>query len=334
MTAKDSRAEPKVSIVLCGYNQRAYLQDAIESVLSQTHRNLELIIIDNGSTDDSQTLLKSYQADPRIHLLLHSRNEAVCKRLNEAIGLSSGQYISILYADDYYLPLKLEHQLRAFAKLPADYGVVYSPGYRISVATGQQWMDQSLKRSGAVLKEMFLRALSEGFINPISPLMRRECLVRYPFREDVFAEGENIFWRIAMTYKFHYVDEPLTVMREHSSNLGKAIKPNAVVALTLLDKLLQEPEFPQELVDDLHAYRGNLLGSLGWLGIRMASDPVWARACLISAIRTRPMQLLRPRTLVGLTLSMLPPGGVSAFNRALNTMRAHNETIAVRADYN
>ena len=137
--------DSKVSIVLCGYNQIAYLDGAIASALSQTHRDLELIIIDNGSTDGSQELLKSYRTEPRVRLLLHNNNEAVTKRMNEAIALSSGQYVSFLYADDYYLPHKLERQLQEFFSLSPDYGVVYSPGYRLDALTGHQWVDKTLK---------------------------------------------------------------------------------------------------------------------------------------------------------------------------------------------
>jgi len=325
--------DAKVSIIVCGYNQGPYFKDAVASALSQTHHNVEVMVVDNGSTDGTRESLKGFAFDPRVRLLLHTTNAPVTKRLNEAIALSSGEFVSILYADDYYLPQKTARQLEAFSRLPSDYGVVYSPSYRIDVVTGDKWIDPTLKKSGAVLKDMFLRAHSEGFINPISPLIRRECFSRCPFREDVFAEAENIFLRLAVAYKFHYLDEPLTVMREHSYNLGKAIKVNAEIAVILLDKLVGEPDFPQELLADSYTYRGNFLRICGWLGIRMAADPVWARACLLSAIKAQPRQLLRPRMLAGLALSMLPPGAVRLFNRALNSIRSHRETVAFRADY-
>ena len=325
--------DSKVSIVLCGYNQSEYLEGAVASVLSQTHRNLELIIIDNGSTDGSQELLKRYRTEPRVRLLLHNNNDALTKRMNEGVALSSGQYVSFLYADDYYHPHKLERQLQEFSRLPPDYGVVYSPGYRLDALTGYQWVDKTVKASGAILKEMLLRTHSEGFINPISPLMRRECLIRYPFHEDVFTEGESILLRIAMSYKFHYIDEPLTVMREHASNMGKAIKLNAATVWILLDKLSKEPGFPPDLIADLNTYRANSMAVVGWLAIRMAADPRWARACLISAIQLRPTYVFRPRALAGLALSALPARAVRGFNRALNAMRGHKETIAFKADY-
>lgn len=320
--------------MLCGYNQAAYIQAAVASALAQTHANLELIVIDNGSTDGSPELLRPYQSDPRVRLLLHPSNDAVTKRLNEAIRLSSGEYISLLYGDDYYLPQKLERQLEAFAGLTPDYGVVYSPNYRLDDATGTKWIDKTLKCSGAILREMFVRHDEEGFINPISPLLRRECFERCRYHEDVFMEGESILLRIAVTYKFHYLDEPLTVMREHANNVGKAIKLNAESAMVLIGKLPAEPDFPPELMPDLNAFRGRLLGVWGWLGIRMAADPVWARKCFLSAIRLQPQQLLRPRTLGGLALSLLPASGVRLFNHGMNAMRDHKENVVFRPDYN
>ncbi|HAL46187.1 MAG TPA: hypothetical protein DCP37_00365 [Dehalococcoidia bacterium] len=323
---------PKVSVILCGYNQVAYLNDAVASVLSQTYRNIELIVVDNGSTDGSQAVARAHQDEPRVRLLLHERNDAITKRLNEAIALSSGEYVSVLYADDFYLPHKLERQVQEFSNLSPEFGVVYSPGYRIDAVSGRRWVEKSLKVSGFILKEMFVRQ-AEGFINPISPLIRRECLIDYPFHEDLFIEGESIFWRIAMKYQFRYLDEPLSVMREHAGNRGKAIKLNAQMVLTLFEKLSREPEFPPELLTDLDRFCGNCMGAFGWLGIRVAADPRWARTCLMSAIRRQPKQLTRPRTLVGLALSTLPPRAVRTFNRVLNAVGDRKETIAFREDY-
>lgn len=323
----------KTSVVLCGYNQAATVVDAVESVLSQTHCNLELIVVDNGSTDGSQDLLMRYRGAPRIQLLLHADNGPVTVRLNDAIARTSGEYVSLLYADDYYLPRKLERQVQEFMQLGPDYGLVYSPGFRLNVETGHRWVDPSLKRSGDVLEEMFARHFTEGFINPIAPLIRRECFIRYPFREDLFNEGEAIFLRFALSYKFRYMEEPLVVMREHGSNMGKAIKKNAVIGLLLLDKLSQEPEFPPRLVPALNMFRADALGNLSWLGIRLAADPKWARACALEAVRRRPGQLLRLRTLGALVLSVLPAFAVRFLNRVMNAMASRNETVAFKEDH-
>ena len=318
---------------LSSYNQVAYLDGAIASVLTQTLDSLELIIVDNGSTDGSHELLRKYTADPRIRLMLHDRNEAVTRRLNGAIASATGDFVSILYADDYYLPDKLARQLAAFDSLPLDYGVVYSPCYREDARTGERWTDPTLKRSGSVLKDMFALHFSEGFINPISTLIRRDCFARCPFHEDVFVEGESIFLRLAVTYKFWYVDEPLAVMREHATNMGKAIKKNTAVAVDLLDRLPQEPGFPAGLLPDLRAFRATLLGNCGWLGIRMAEDPEWARACVMAAYRTRRTQLLGPRAAAALALSACPVSMIRVFNRMMTRIRRNKETVAFKEDY-
>ena len=331
--AADAAVEVKVSIVICGYNQAQYVKQAIDSALSQTHRHLEVIVVDNGSTDGSREVLRKYQGDPRIRLLLHLDNQPITMRLNEAIAQASGEYISILYADDYYLPRKIERQLEAFSKLPSDYGVVYSPCYREDAITGRRWIDATLKRSGDVLQDLLVLHFSEGFINPISPLLRRECFASYPFDQDVFVEGESIFLRIAMTYRFHYLDETLTVMREHSTNMGKTIKKNATTALLMFEKLARDPRFPPALLADLSTLRATFIGNCGWLGIRLAEDPAWARACLMTAFRSQPSQLLRVRPMAALLFSLLPLSVIRTFNRAMRRIRNHKETLAFKAEY-
>lgn len=330
--ASSASAGPRVSIVLCGYNQAAYLEHSIASALNQTHRNIELIVVDNGSTDGSQELAERYRSDPRVRLLLHPRNGPVTQKLNEAIAAATGEYVSLLYADDYYLPHKIERQLQAFSTLPPDYGVVYAPGYREDEASGRRWLDRTLKVSGWILKDMFdLR--DEGFINPIAPLLRKQCFIDFPFHEDLFVEGECIFWRIAMTHKFHYLDEPLIVMREHAGNIGKAVKLNAQMVLTVYDKLEREPAFPRGLLHDLNTLRGDFIGGCAWLGIRLAGDPRWARSCVRLALRWQPRQIVRPRMLATMGLCLAPETVVRVFNRVLNAALRRNETVGFRADY-
>src|SRR5438105_185139 len=118
------RVTPTVSVVLNYYNHEPYIGEAIESVLSQTFCDLELILIDNGSTDGSRRVMQSFD-DERIRLILHDRNESLSKRLNEGVAAACGEFVSILYSDDMFLAHKLERQVEIFASLPEDYGVVY-----------------------------------------------------------------------------------------------------------------------------------------------------------------------------------------------------------------
>lgn len=314
---------PLVAVVLCSYNQGEFIADAVDSVLAQTYPKWELVIVDNGSTDDTRTRLEHYRDDDRITLLLHDENQAVTRRLNEGIAASRGELISVLYSDDFYLPEKLERQVEAFAELGSDFGVVYSPGFRLDVETDERTLDGTLKVSGDVLEALLLRH-AEGFINPISPLIRRACFERYPFQEDLFVEGESINLRFAMTFKYFFLDEPLVVMREHETNIGKAIKANVARLMIVLDRLEQHPDLPATSRGSVAIMRSRILRDAGWQGVRAAGDMAWARDCYRRAIAVSPAQRFHPRVVVGRALSHLPEGGRRLLNRIGNHVRGHN----------
>jgi glycosyltransferase involved in cell wall biosynthesis len=297
--------KPLVSVVLCSYNQGRYVTHAVESVLGQTYPNWELLVLDNGSTDDTRSRLAPYRSDARVQLLLHDENQPVTRRLNQAIAASRGELVSLLYSDDYYLPKKLERQVECFLRLGPDYGVVYSPGYRLDVRTGRIVLDSSLKVSGDVLEALLLRH-TEGFINPISPLVRRGCFDRYPFHEDLFVEGESINLRFAMTFKFFFLDEPLVVMREHDTNIGKAIKANIDRLMIVLDRLERDPDLPPSSRSSVAIFRSRILRDAGWQGVRVVGDRNWARECYRRAVAVDPRQRFHPRVVVGRALTHLP----------------------------
>ena len=129
---------PTVSVVLNCYNHEQYVGEAIESVLAQTFRDFELILIDNGSTDGSRRVMQSFD-DDRIRLILHDENQSISRRLNEGVAAANGEFVSILYSDDLFLPHKLERQLAIFSELPDEYGVVYAPPIRFNQLTGARW---------------------------------------------------------------------------------------------------------------------------------------------------------------------------------------------------
>lgn len=324
---------PRVSIVICGYNQGEFVEHAVDSALQQTYPAIEVIVIDNGSTDHSRTVLQKYAGDPRVTLIFNQSNETTTKCCQDGVRRSTGEYISYLYADDYYLPEKIERQMECFAGLAPDYGVVYTPGYRWNVDSGEKWREPSFTGSGAILKRFLLGFHSEGAICPISPLIKRECLVRYPFREESFVEAEAIFLRIAMTYKFQYLDEPLVVMREHMSNMGKAIKKNREYGLYLMDKLLQEPDLPADCRRPVKIYMARMLRNYGWQAMRLSNDPKWARESFRLAVQWDPLQAFHPRTWFGMGLTVLPRFALRLANRFGYLLKQPKVNLSLKDDY-
>jgi len=319
----------RVSVILCSYNQAKYLPDAIKSVFDQTHEDVELIIVDNGSTDESQDIIRKQAENPRVKVILHEKNDLIGNRLNEGIRASSGEFISLLYSDDYYLPHKLKSQVEIFAKLPRDYGVVYSPGYRLDVDDGRQWLDKGATVSGSVFHHLLKHI---DVIHPISPLCRRECYEEMPFYDDLFVEGEEIYRRFAMKWRFQFDREPTVVMRDHASNIGRAIRRNIETMLIVLDKIERDPRFPKEETPTLATARFNLYRTAAWQGIRVLNDRAWARKMAMASVGVRRTALLRPKIAASLALSIAPDGAIGVFNSVVNRFTSNPGRLNYVAD--
>lgn len=321
-----------VSVLLCTYQQVEFVGEAIDSVLEQPYERLELIVIDNGSTDGTADLLREVN-DERVRLLLYKENLAVTRRLNQGVAASSGSLISLLYGDDLYLPAKLATQVAAFDNADETVGVVYGPGLRRNVLTGREWLDRTITGSGDVLSEL-LRGRGKGyFINPISPLVRRACFEKHPFYEDIFVEGENHYYRLATTHKFLYLPEPLVVMREHERNMGKVIRRNWELLDEVFRRLERTPTLALGAEGDVRRARADLHRTFAWLALRVAEDPTWARRCLWCVGRIEPIQLLRPKALATGVLSLLPQRQLQLLNELGYRLRQPREVVGIRDRY-
>src|SRR5687768_1793477 len=101
---------PRVSVILNCYNHAPYVAEAVESVLGQSFADFELILVDNGSTDETRTILERYD-DRRIRRFFHAENQSLSKRLNEGVAAADGEFVAVLYSDDWMLPDKLARQV-------------------------------------------------------------------------------------------------------------------------------------------------------------------------------------------------------------------------------
>lgn len=302
-----------VTVIIPSYNHAQYILEAIESVKAQTYKNWELIIIDDGSTDNTHEVLRSMPIDERITLILNKDNKRQSARINQALTVAKGKYISFLSSDDWYLPEKLEKQVALFETLDDTYGVVYSGGYRFfedANETIEVETNKSMRR-GWILKDLLRE---QFFIYPISPLIKKECLDRYPFDESYIAEGEAIHFKIAMKYKYDFVSEPLVTMRAHTYNIGGNIDVMLNENIRYRDELFRHPDFPKELL----SYEGEVLGKIykinGWGYIRLRKEYKKGKEALINAIKEDKLLLLDKRVIIGLILSLLPKSISSKIN--------------------
>lgn len=118
---------PLVSVIIPCYNHQAYIQDSIQSILDQTYANIELIVIDDGSKDQSVTKIEEMleQCKTRFeHVYFNTRaNKGLCATLNEALQLCKGKYVSIIASDDKMLPQKTQIQVEYLESNPSIVGV-------------------------------------------------------------------------------------------------------------------------------------------------------------------------------------------------------------------
>jgi len=307
---------PLVSVILTSYNHGQWLRESIESVLGQTYRNWEMILIDNGSTDNSLLVVEEYRSHPQITVIQYKHNSPHTVICNAGIAASKGQYISLLCSDDYYLPTKLERQVACFESLPQEYGVVYSGGFRL-VPSGQLLPMSCGLHRGNILEALLTQA---QFFPPISPLVRRECHIRYPYNEKIFMEGEGIFLKIALNYLFEVLPEPLVVMRDNAVGVGKEIRPNLKRNVIMYEEFFNHPDCPSHL----HPLRGQALGGTyrlgGWEAIRRERDYRQGGEWLGMAVGCNPKLLKDPRVLVGLIMSGVPRPLANACNDLLNQL--------------
>lgn len=243
--------DPTVSVVLTSYNQGHWLRQSIESVLGQTYSDWELILIDNGSSDDSPTIIEDYRRHPKVTVTRYERNSPHTVISNHGIQRARGRYVSFLYSDDYYLAEKLERQVATFENLSARHGVVYSAGYRL-MPDGQLRYLPCGMHAGNVLRALLTEP---QFFMPIAPLVRRECLLRYPFNETIFIEGEFLATGIPVVIN-DGVGDPGWIVSEH--RVGVVVPDTSVAdieaALPVVERVLRDPLIGQRCRETARRY--------------------------------------------------------------------------------
>jgi glycosyltransferase involved in cell wall biosynthesis len=293
---------PLVTVIIPSFNHARYIDTAVNSVVAQTYANWELIIIDDGSSDDTAEVLKKYGGVPRIQVVVNPVNRGQGFVVNQALGMSKGSLVCFLPSDDWYLPEKLAIQVERFLASGPEVGVVYGRGVRFFEDTNEYLTPKAELFRGWVLRQL----IDRNFVYPITPMFRRECFERFPFDESYRAEGEAIYRKLAIHYQFDYVDEVVGVMRDHSSNTGKNVD------LMYDDNLRYWREFfaRTDLPEDIRRMRGPRIASLQRLkGLELVllhRRGREGRALLMEAIRGRARLVFDVKVLGAIVMSFLP----------------------------
>jgi glycosyltransferase involved in cell wall biosynthesis len=209
-----------VSVIIPTYNRSADVTEAVRSVLGQTYPEVEVLVVDDGSTDDTETALRPFAE--RVRYFKQERSGPAAAR-NRAMLQARGKYLAFLDADDLWLPDKLKRQV---ALLDARPEVVlsytdYTRGFRDAAARGSQLRHYALKGSLRPFQDLF----RENFIHTSTAMVRRDVLASTGvFDTDLSGSEDLDFWlRLARLGPFAYLDEVLTLVRRQGDNLSRTL---------------------------------------------------------------------------------------------------------------
>jgi glycosyltransferase involved in cell wall biosynthesis len=275
---------PRVSIVIPTYNRASIVRRAIDSVLAQTFDDLEILVVDDGSTDDTRAALAGYPERVRA---IHQENGGPAAARNHGMRLARGEYIGFLDSDDAYLPRNVEAHLRRFEECP-EAGLVYC-GIEILDKDGKRLKDllPNPEDRGLVLE----RLIRYNFITLSTVLMRRAAM---EFAGEMnpslwFAEDWYYWLRVASRFPIEFVDEVLVryqrsaVSLSHGTGLETIAERNMeMFALAFADPDLQPRLAPLRAEAHRRAYANYASMALEELQLSLA------RRFALRAIAARP----------------------------------------------
>lgn len=217
-------SSPKISVIIPTYNRALLLKKAIESVLNQTVQDYEIIVIDDGSTDDTREIVNSFSS-PKIKYL-YQKNSGRSHARNQGLKIAKGRYIAYLDSDDMFLPDKLERQISILDE-NKDFGMVYTSA-RVFDENGIELFNQDKFGN----KRLYYEATDTGWIyNKIAfyiplTIILPSVIVRSEIQKKVGYfdvnlhrfEDTDMWRRISKECKIYAMSEPLCIIRTHSGN--------------------------------------------------------------------------------------------------------------------
>lgn len=245
----------RCSVVMIAYNAEKYIKAAIDSVLSQTMEDFELIIVNDCSKDSTEKIIKNY-TDPRIRYFKNKENLKISKTRNYGVSQAKADYVAFIDSDDVWLNTKLERQVSYMEETGAK--ICYS-GYGFIADDGTLQ-----NKVFNVPKQVdFKRLLKQNVITPSASMFSRELLLKYPFYAEQVHEDFVAFLQMLKNEKIlaYGINDPLIYYRltnnSKSRNKIKAfvmtLKSYKEVGLNFFQRLYNLPFY---VVNGLKKYRG------------------------------------------------------------------------------
>lgn len=207
---------PKVSIIIPVYNQETYIKECLESVLNQDYENFEVIVIDDGSTDNTPKILIEFGEKIKY---ARQKNQGPSIALNNGLRLAEGSLIGWLGSDDVYLPGAIKLRVKKLQEDPS-IALVYTD-YVMIDSTGNEL--KTIKCPFPAHEQFAKALLADNFINGSTVLMRRECYGKVELYDTTLKasmDGDMWFRLLGARYQFGHIAIPLVKYRVHQTNIS------------------------------------------------------------------------------------------------------------------
>jgi glycosyltransferase involved in cell wall biosynthesis len=252
---------PRVSVIIPTYNRAHLIRRAVQSVLNQTYKDFELIVVDDASTDNTEEVLKGFNDDRLMYIRLSKNSGSSAGPRNTAIKIARGEYIAFQDSDDEWLPEKLEKQMKIFSNAMHEVGIVYTDMWRIRENGKKEYFNSPriMPEEGIIYKEALdYRVICIGTSTAI---IKKECFTRVGLFDDklrMYIDTELII-RISKYYYLYHIAEPLVHYFATANSISSSKRAATMAMKLILEKHFDEISKDKKLLARHYIGIGNSL---------------------------------------------------------------------------
>ena len=322
--------EPLVSIIIPAYNCRDYICEAIDTILKQSYKNIEIIVVD-GSTDDTKRLLERYGERVTYY---YQEPKGVSAARNFGLKQARGSLVAFQDADDRWLPNKLEAQVQALQRFPdarlvfSDYATFDHSGVILPTACWPHlklWLDQHrIQGTSMAYGQLYWELMLGNCIGTCTVLAVKDALEECHGFDEAFKtyEDQDLWLRLSTRYPVLYIHEILAEYRVRSTGLSGSLETRHMTwdldRVRVREKHLRNDLVPNNLRSRVQRLQGIHCWQVGWACLS-GGEHRKARTMFLTGVRYRPCDW---RMWLYLGLTFLPPSIVALGKRAKLAFRA------------
>lgn len=243
-----------VSIVVCSYNQGKYIKECLDSLKAQTYPNIQLIVADDASPDNSVQVFENWLSENNYPAItnFHQKNTGLATVLNECIEHIEGKYVKVIAADDFLHPEAIEKCVAELEKSGQDYGMVFTDTYGIDENSNSIPDIADYNSLGNIDKDDFRKLLIKGNrVAALTVVMTKEALIKTgEYKSDYLVEDYYRWLKINALYYIAYIPEKLAYYRIHGENISTSKKQRIDTETLILQMMFDKNGDAKDKIND------------------------------------------------------------------------------------